>query len=161
MLVLKGDGKLLEKSGGKQPVRHGGNILALLFVDNVVKFLLQVRDVDFHKALAVCGGVDNRASRTLFDRVNKSLAVENILSACDLGKGHDGCVEGHACFCFGGWGCLCLDVPSWEDSFNYLVPLHAKTMYLWYFRKRQLPGSNDNHILAFFKKDYVILNPIA
>jgi hypothetical protein len=112
VLVLKGDGKLLEKSGGKQPVRHGGNILALLLVDNVVKFLLQVRDVEFHKALAVDSGINNRASRTLLDRVNESLAVEDILSASDLGEVHDGCVEGHACFCFG--GCLCVN-PSWED----------------------------------------------
>lgn len=104
MLILKGNGKLLEKPGGKQSVRHGGNILALLFVNNVVKFLLQVRDVEFHKALAVDSSVNNRASRTLFYRVNESLAVEDILGTSNLCKVHDGCVEGHACFCFGGWG---------------------------------------------------------
>ena len=102
MLVLEGNGKLLKKTRGKHPVRHGGNILALLLVDNVIKFLLQVRNVDFHKALAVDSGVNNRTSRPLFYRVNKSLTVENILGASDLGEIHDGCVEGHACF--GLWG---------------------------------------------------------
>jgi hypothetical protein len=30
-------------------------------------------------------------------------------------------------------GVFVLDVPSWGSSFYYLVLLHAKTMYLWYF----------------------------
>ena len=107
VLVLEGNGKLLEKTRGEQPVRHGSNILAFLFVDNVIKLLLQVGDVDFHKALAVDSGVNDRTSRPLLDRVNKSLAVENILGASDLGEVHDGCVEGHACFGLWGLGIFC------------------------------------------------------
>ena len=107
MLVLEGNGKLLKKTRGKDPVRHGGNILTLLLVDNVIKFLLQVGDVDFHKTLAVDSGVNDRTSRPLLDRVNKSLAVENILGASDLGEVHDGCVEGHACFGLLGFWVFC------------------------------------------------------
>ena len=113
VLVLEGNGKLFEKTRGEQPVRHGSNILAFLFVDNVIKFLLQVRNVDFHKALAVGSGVNNHLSRALFYRGNQVLAVIDVFLASDLGEIHDGCVEGHACFealGFGGFDCYMLRV---------------------------------------------------
>ncbi len=103
MLVLEGNGKLLEKTRGEKPVRHGSNILAFLFVDNVIEFLLQVGDVDFHKALALCSGVNNHLGSALLDRGNQMLTVINIFLASDLCEGQYGCVEGHACFFgFGG-----------------------------------------------------------
>ena len=108
VLVLKGNGKLLEKTGGKQPVRYGGNILILLLVDNVIIFLLQVRDINFHEAFAVGSGVNNHLGRALLNRGNQVLAVIDVFLAGDLGEIHDGCVEGHACFealGFGGFDC--------------------------------------------------------
>ena len=98
MLVLEGNGKLLEKARCEKPVRHGGNILTLLLVDNVIIFLLQIRNIDFHKTLAVGSGVNNHLSSALLDRVNQVLTVINVLVAGNLGEVHDGCVEGHACF---------------------------------------------------------------
>jgi len=32
------------------------------------------------------------------------LAVVDVFFASDLGQVNNGCVEGHACFCFGGLG---------------------------------------------------------
>ena len=104
MLILERNGKLLEKAGCEQPVRHGGNILTLLFVDNVIKFLLQVRNVNFHKALAVGSSVDNHPGRALLDSADKVVAVIVVFLTSDLGEVNNGCVEGHAWIVFGGLG---------------------------------------------------------